>query len=138
MVIRTRVNLRPSNPEDPDRDPASFRKFGDVIPGYRFTWDEIQSTGAESVFDLALTVAGVRSVGALNRPVLLLNDQGCPPTVYIDGRPSSTSQVLHSPIGSWVDFVELSFSPEDTPREYLAEDPNIARCGTILIWSASN
>jgi len=138
MVIRTRVNLRPSEPNDSDRDPASFRRFGDVIPGIRFTRDEIERTGAESVFDLALTVAGVRSVGALNRPVLLLNDQGCPPSVYIDGRSSATSQVLHSPIGSWVDFVELSFSPEDTPHEYLAEDPDIARCGTILIWSTSN
>jgi len=138
MVIRTRVNLRPSEPNDLDRDPASFRGFGDVIPGFRFTRDEIERTGAESIFDLALTVTGVHSVGVLNRPVLLLNDQGCPPTVYVDGRLSSTSQVLHSPIGSWVDFIELSVSPEDTPPEYRAEDPNVARCGTVLIWSASN
>ncbi len=138
IVIHTRVNLRPSEPDDPDRDPASFRGFGDVIPGFRFTREDIDRTGAESVFDLALTVAGVRAAGALTHPVLLVNDQGCPPTVYIDGRVSSTSQVLHTPIALWVDFVELSVSPEDTPREYLADDTNVARCGTVLIWSASN
>ena len=137
-VIGTRANLRPSEPADPTRDPASYRGFGDVIPTFRFTGEDVERTGAESVFDLALTMAGVRSAGALNRPVLLLNAQGCVPTVYVDGSPSATSQVLHVPIGSWVELVELSVSPDDTPPRYLAEDPNVARCGTILIWSASN
>ena len=138
IVIGTRANLRPSEPVDPTRDSTSFRGFGDVIPTFRFTREDIERAGVQSVFDLSLTVAGVRMAGVLNRPVLLLNEQGCAPTAYIDGRPSATSQVLQVPISSWVELVELSISPDDTPPQYLAEDPNVARCGTILIWSASN
>jgi hypothetical protein len=137
-VIRTRVNLRESDPEDPERDPESFRSFGDVVPEFRFTRDDIERTGVETAFELALTVAGVRSVGTLNRPVLLLNEHQCAPTVYVDGSPSATSQVLHTPFLSWVSFVEISLGSDDTPPEALATDPDIAKCGTILIWSSAS
>jgi hypothetical protein len=138
IVIRTRVNLRESEPRDMERDRPSRRQFGDVIPQFRFLREEIDRTGAQSVFELALTINGVRSVGALDRPVLLLNDNQCAPTVYIDGNPSATSQVLHTPFTTWVKAVEVSLSPSDTPPENLAEDPDVAKCGTILIWSTAS
>jgi len=68
---------------------------------------------------------------------LLLNDHACTPSVYLDGHPSATSRVLHTPFKTWVNAVEFSLSPADTPPGHLADDPDVAKCGTILIWSAA-
>ncbi len=138
LVVRTRINLGASTPEDAERDPASFRSFGDVIPQFRFTRDDIARTEAATVFDLALTIVGTRAVGSLETPTLVLNDTQCAPTVYVDGHPSATSHILHVLIEGWVRLVEISPRPADTPREFRHPDPAAARCGAILIWSATS
>ncbi len=134
-LLSTRVNLKPSALDDLPMAGTTRRDY-DVTPQIRYREADLRTDRARSIFDLAILISGVRSLGSLSQPTLALNEHRCAPSVFVDGYPSSTSQVLHVPLGAWVGEVEISLSEADTPSDYRSADPAVARCGTILVWTA--
>ena len=79
-------------------------------------------------------VPGARVLGR-SRDLIILNSNRCRPSIYIDGykaHPDFFSTPL--PV-DWVYAIEVFRTASNTPVEYRDSDQEVARCGTILVWT---
>lgn len=104
---------------------------------WSFGREEIEQLHAGAVEDIVMQVPGAQIRGGLRNRRVTVNYRACPPLVYVDGF-KQRGNFFDSPFPvSWIDAIEIFRTASETPAEYRDPVYEVARCGTILIWTVS-
>jgi hypothetical protein len=98
--------------------------------GFYITWREIHAKGFSRLGDV---LRGVRGVQVTCRPndclIMMSRSNGCPPAVWVDGRPSDFYGA-NTAVGD-IYGMEVYRGPSELPGEFTTN----GMCGAIVLWT---
>ncbi len=109
---------------------SDFHRRQKTGAGFYITWKEIHDKGYSRVGDVLRGVRGVQVTCRPNECLIMMNrSNGCPPAVWVDGRPSDFYGA-NTAVGD-VYGMEVYRGPSELPAEFLTN----GMCGAIVIWT---